>query len=139
MNKKHHHDLEIGDILSASWGYDQTNINYFEVVKTSPKSVEVLEVEGVSLPEHDQTASVATMGARGIPVEAWRSATSDYPKKEDGSWDFRAKKILKPKRCKSIGEFKGEGYNSLRIKDHMYARYDKPGTINYETHWAYGH
>ena len=94
MNKKHHHDLEIGDILSASWGYDQTNINYFEVVKTSPKSVEVLEVEGVSLPEHDQTASVATMGARGIPVEAWRSATSDYPKKRGWVLGFPSQENL---------------------------------------------
>lgn len=37
--------LEVGDILSAVWGYDQTNYNYYEVTKLIGKTmVEVREV-----------------------------------------------------------------------------------------------
>jgi hypothetical protein len=35
------HTLEVGDILYSSWGYDQTNIDFYEVVRTTKKSVEI--------------------------------------------------------------------------------------------------
>ena len=35
---------EIGDILVASWGYDQTNVNYFQVVRKTDKSIWIKEV-----------------------------------------------------------------------------------------------
>lgn len=35
------HTLKVGDILSGSWGYDQTNIDFFEVVATTRLSVDV--------------------------------------------------------------------------------------------------
>ena len=36
---------KVGDILVASWGYDQTNVNFFQVVWRSEKSVRVREIE----------------------------------------------------------------------------------------------
>lgn len=37
--------LEVGDILRSSWGYDQTNIDYYEVTKLIGKSkVEIREI-----------------------------------------------------------------------------------------------
>tara|TARA_Y100000593_G_scaffold85583_1_gene162850 strand:+ start:1109 stop:1693 length:585 start_codon:yes stop_codon:yes gene_type:complete len=42
--------LEVGDVLRASWGYDQTNINYFEVTKLIGKRmVEIREISCVSV------------------------------------------------------------------------------------------
>ena len=38
------HGLQVGDILSASWGYDQTNVNFYEVVDAGEKEVTVREV-----------------------------------------------------------------------------------------------
>jgi len=32
---------KVGDILVESWGYDQTNIDYYQVVKVSKKSVQI--------------------------------------------------------------------------------------------------
>ncbi len=43
--KAHVTALKVGDILVASWGYDQTNIDYFEVTRVvSGKTVEVREI-----------------------------------------------------------------------------------------------
>ena len=39
------HTLTVGAILSASWGYDQTNVNFYMVTRTTPTSVYVVEVE----------------------------------------------------------------------------------------------
>ena len=33
------HTLKVGDILKSSWGYDQTNIDYFQVVKLIGKTM----------------------------------------------------------------------------------------------------
>jgi hypothetical protein len=39
------HDLKIGDILYSSWGYDQTNIDFYEVIGVTEKSVVVRGVD----------------------------------------------------------------------------------------------
>lgn len=33
------HTVKVGDLFIESWGYDQTNINVYEVVRVTPKSV----------------------------------------------------------------------------------------------------
>lgn len=30
------HDLKVGTIISNSWGYDQTTVSFYQVVKTTP-------------------------------------------------------------------------------------------------------
>jgi len=43
------HTLAVGDILKASWGYDQTNIDYYEVTAVvSGQTVEVREIGSIS-------------------------------------------------------------------------------------------
>lgn len=44
--KNFQHGLQVGDILSASWGYNQTNVNFYEVTRVVGKAtVEVREVQ----------------------------------------------------------------------------------------------
>lgn len=38
------HTLKEGDILYSSWGYDQTNISYYQVVTIGEKSVKIREI-----------------------------------------------------------------------------------------------
>jgi len=42
--KSYRHDLVVGDILYTSWGYDQTNVDFYEVIGTTAKSVVIREV-----------------------------------------------------------------------------------------------
>ena len=37
--------MKQGDILVSSWGYEQTNVTFYEVVKATAKTVTVREVE----------------------------------------------------------------------------------------------
>lgn len=37
---------EVGDILYSSWGYEQTNVDFYQIVRTSDKSVWVREIAG---------------------------------------------------------------------------------------------
>lgn len=38
------HDLKVGDIVYTSWGYDQTNIDFFQVVEVKGKSAVIREI-----------------------------------------------------------------------------------------------
>lgn len=38
------HTFKVGDCLYQSWGYDQTNIDFFEVVEVLPKSVKIRRI-----------------------------------------------------------------------------------------------
>jgi hypothetical protein len=37
------HDLEVGDILYSSWGYDQTNVNFYKVMDVRGKSTVIIQ------------------------------------------------------------------------------------------------
>jgi hypothetical protein len=41
--------LQVGHILRSSWGYDQTNINYYQVTEVSGCMVTVCEIGGIRL------------------------------------------------------------------------------------------
>lgn len=43
--RKQPHGLSVGDILSASWGYDQTNVDFFQVVAVRGKMVDVRAIK----------------------------------------------------------------------------------------------
>jgi hypothetical protein len=45
------HTLKVGDVLVASWGYEQTNVDYFVVVKTTAKTVDLQECGARTVPE----------------------------------------------------------------------------------------
>lgn len=42
--KNFRHTLKVGDILYSSWGYDQTNIDFYQVVEAGEKSVKIREI-----------------------------------------------------------------------------------------------
>jgi hypothetical protein len=40
------HTLKVGDIICSSWGYDQTNVSFYQVTRiVSKKSVEIREIQ----------------------------------------------------------------------------------------------
>ena len=47
------HSLKIGDILYSSWGYDQTNIDFYQVIGIIGKHVKIKEIES-SMPNGEE-------------------------------------------------------------------------------------
>ena len=45
--------VQVGDIFSMSWGYDQTNVNYFQVTRISKGGIFVREIGQESVPGTD--------------------------------------------------------------------------------------
>ena len=44
--------FKVGDLLSTSWGYDQTNVEFFKIVRVLDKSVEVVAIGGKNVPSN---------------------------------------------------------------------------------------
>lgn len=42
--KEFEHGYEVGDFIYSSWGYDQTNVNFYQVVGLTPRGVKIREV-----------------------------------------------------------------------------------------------
>jgi hypothetical protein len=57
------HDIVVGDIFEYSWGYDQTNVDYFEVVATTAKTVKIRKIGAHSVP-----GSEGFMSDKCVPV-----------------------------------------------------------------------
>ena len=49
-------DVEIGHILRDSWGYDQTNIDYYKVIRKTASMVEIRKI-GQKLVQRDSSMS----------------------------------------------------------------------------------
>lgn len=46
------HTLEVGDILVCSWGYEQTNVDFYQVVRLVGKTIAIIrEIESTHLDE----------------------------------------------------------------------------------------
>lgn len=61
------HSLRVGQVLRSSWGYDQTNVDYYEVTRVvGPRTVEIREIGQVPV------------GERGGPSEKVAPAVGRY-------------------------------------------------------------
>lgn len=54
------HDLQVGDVVRSSWGYDQTNVNHYQVTAVIGKrTVEVRELSGIVERDSGMSGDVA--------------------------------------------------------------------------------
>ena len=51
----YNHTLKVGDILNSSWGYDQTNVDFYEVVEVKSKKTVVIQKIKRSIVEASQS------------------------------------------------------------------------------------
>lgn len=42
------HDIKVGDIFYNSWGWEQTNIDFYQVISTTAKTITLRQIKGCS-------------------------------------------------------------------------------------------
>lgn len=45
------HNIKVGDFFVCKWGYEQTNVDFYQVVKTTKKTVTVQQLKAGPIPE----------------------------------------------------------------------------------------
>lgn len=78
--KNFKHGLQVGDVLSASWGYNQTNVNFYEITRVVGKAtVELREIQSKVVRETGHALYVVPAKGkwkRGSTTEKKRVSTS---------------------------------------------------------------
>lgn len=100
------HDCKVGDVFRCSWGYDQTNIDYYEVTRVIGKLVEVREL-------CSQTDLTGHMSGDCVPMPGNYKTEPDYSQeKVNGTYPRKPKaaRRMKPQRC-------GDGQPYLAVYD----------------------
>jgi hypothetical protein len=132
-------DVEIGHILSASWGYDQTNIDYYKVIRKTAAMVELRAigqkfVEANSsmseyvMPDPDSELFDSNYVPRAKAIKNGYEITNDY---DGGEWvDAKYPAITKHKAS-------FDKHNGLCVKfaSYKYA-YSWDGKKDFQSHWA---
>jgi hypothetical protein len=102
---------KVGDILYVSWGYDQTNIDFYEVVDVSGSS-----------------ASIRKLAKRHVPAESTQYQTAVMP--DVGNY-------VSPPKKKRVQKSSRSGEYMLKVNDHHAWIWD--GKPEHETAAGYGH
>jgi hypothetical protein len=79
---------KIGDVLESSWGYEQTNVDYYQVTKVMGKMVEIREI-----------------GARSVPGSTYSHGMADEVKPAQNHFIADAKKLIKKVMPAGKGEY----------------------------------
>jgi hypothetical protein len=82
--------VQVGDLFACSWGYDQTQVDFYEVTGVTPsgKSVKVKPVQQVRTSEPGPSETVAP-----VKGSAWGEATTHRIK--DAGWNGKVKHAFK--------------------------------------------
>jgi len=92
--KNHVHGFVVGDILYSTWGYDQTNVNFFQVVEVKGKVI-VTRPIGSKVVRESQGASYVVAVPNSFHGPAERSIPGPNGTKIDGhhasKWDGKEK------------------------------------------------
>lgn len=120
--QEYKHGFKIGEILYASWGYEQTNLDFYKVVAVTEKTVRIVEV---SMKMKNQNAYSGMSRMVSYDTTTAKPVERSYEIKDQVKGDI--KKI-------STYECKGETYYQIRLKHANLYKYN--GEELYESWYA---
>lgn len=92
------HEYQIGDILYASWGYDQTNINFYRVVRTTAATITIEEI-GKDVKEDGLMCGKATPNGVAKNDKIVTKRVGKYGRVKLSSFEYARKWDGKPMFC----------------------------------------
>lgn len=119
--------VKVGDFFSSSWGYDQTNVDFYKVVALTPKGVKV---------QKWTSAVVADNGPQVQVVPGGEPVTGSWVRVE-GGWSEYDPSAVAPVVTKRLRSY-GSGYVAFTVNSYSSAsKWD--GKPESQTGWGFGH
>lgn len=72
------HTLTVGQILESMWGYDQTNVDFYEVVKVTRTTVVVRKLRAEAVEQRAHMSSTVTPNPEDYAGEPFRRKVITY-------------------------------------------------------------
>ena len=75
--KKFQNPYKVGDILHHSWGYDQTNCDFYQVVVVKPASVDLRKIGTKTVPGSEGFMSESLLPSKDKFIDGSQALTKD--------------------------------------------------------------
>jgi hypothetical protein len=72
------HTLDVGQILESMWGYDQTNVDFYEVIKVTRTTVIVRKLRTEAVEQRSHMSSTVTPKPEDYAGESFRRKVITY-------------------------------------------------------------
>lgn len=69
--------VEVGSVFVSSWGYDQTNVDFYKVVGLTPKGVKVQQWSSATVSDDGGPITYVTAGSGPRMVTVWPKASRE--------------------------------------------------------------
>lgn len=66
--QKMEHNFKVGGILYDSWGWEQTNIDFYQIIEVNAKSIKIRRIASKYAPEQDNRG-LSSMAAYVMPIQ----------------------------------------------------------------------
>jgi hypothetical protein len=76
--KRFHNPFQVGDIMHHSWGYDQTNADFYQVVESKPASVVLKKIASKPVSEAGSSMSCHVMPVKDAFITSGTHALTRY-------------------------------------------------------------
>jgi len=113
--------VAVGDIFEMSWGYDQTNVNYFQVTRITPKGCYVREIGASSVP-----------GTAGFMCETVKPTPGNFLAKSQWCGGYSSGN---PETFRKVN-YNGKGGASFSFESRYYARRVSADSSTYSSWYA---
>jgi hypothetical protein len=132
-------DVEIGHILVSSWGYDQTNIDYYKVIR---KTAAMVELRAIG---QNYVESASDMSEYVMPAPEKELFETDYMKRSEA--EAKGFEIVNDHWCEgeivnvrvpAISKHRAQFINGqlyVKIKGYRWAS-SWDGKRDFQSHWA---
>ena len=124
-------EVKVGDFFVCSWGYDQTNVDFYKVVglTKSGKSVRVQKWSQAHSGQETHFTSESVVAGGSPAMGAWVRTPEGY-----SQWDSSVEAPVMTKRLR-LGGYKGASFS---VNDYSSA-YLWDGQAEYQTASGFGH
>jgi len=128
--------VQVGDFFVSSWGYDQTNVDFYKVVEVLPKSVRVQHWTSKTVDDNGPVTHVVP-GDKPKTVTDWSACTPEM-----GYWERQEAKVesdapFELKRLRSYGQ--GESQRVYFTVNSFSSASKWDGRPAYQTGSGFGH
>lgn len=127
--------VQVGDFFVCSWGYDQTNVDFYKVVGLTAKGVKIQKWSSATVSDNGPTTYVTAGGAPAMRRWMVRDEEGRPVWDEEGHIKYEVETA--PVLTKRLSSY-GEGSLYVRISDYASA-HKWEGQPQYETGSGYGH
>lgn len=126
--------VEVGDFFYSSWGYDQTNVDFYKVVGLTPKGVKIQKWSSKCVADNGPSTSVVP-GDGPATYTDWSAVTPEMD-----FWEQKEAKVEKdaPVVTKRLSSYDGGTSAYISLTSYSSAR-KWDGTPKYETGAGWGH